>query len=446
MPTNPDGYLYSLLALEASVIAVITWVMWHHRSGLLIGHNSPSRRVGFAFSHVLVALLAVDAMERRVSGPSFLASIPVVGRVATFLVPRLPLLVFLMSLLLLVCVALLPPIGQPGYINGFSRLWVPWITWSVTSSLLAVNKSSSSQWTDYLVSVSVLFACIMAMQRISAPIRLKVVRFGLQISAALSLGALIIDRNWAVTTVWTGGFLGPERLQGVFPQPNTAGAMFAVLLLITLLDRSDHKLFALFEISLAAAPLYLTGSRGAVLACCGALVAAWAFRSYPRIFKSALLVLSAGAVLVPVTLGASSVWLNGRATTWTVALEIWSNNPIVGGGAWPATEGGLPSALYAHNQLLQSLAETGVIGFFLLFGALKHSAQRVLATGTQIAASLMVMVIVQLYFENGFRIFTPQFVFPTVILIAAMGAGFRQDTARSVPERLSGKTALPVPQ
>ena len=446
MPNNPEGYLFGLLAVEATSVAAIIWVVWHRRSGQLMGYHPPYRRLGYSFSHVLVVLVAVDAMERRLSGPSFLTRVPVVGRVAATLMPRLPFLLFIVALWLLFCVAFLPRNGQMGLANEYSQLWILWIAWAVVSSLLTLSNSTTRQWNDYLLSVAVLLASLLTMRRLSAKVRLKVVRFMLQISSVLSLASLVIDRNWAMTTVWTGGFLRSERLQGIFPQPNTAGAMFAVLLVITLLDRSRNKIFATFEFCIACIPLYMTGSRGAAGALILALLAALAFRHYPRVFKVAFVVLAAGAVLAPIVLGARSAWLNGRATTWTIALDLWSNNRLIGGGAWPAAEGGKPVAFYAHNQLLQSLAETGIVGALLIFGALRYSARRLFVCGNELAAALLTMVIFQLYFENSFRIFTPQFVFPTVVLIAVMGADLPPAGVRSKISRAADQTAVLMSQ
>jgi O-antigen ligase len=63
-----------------------------------------------------------------------------------------------------------------------------------------------------------------------------------------------------------------------------------------------------------------------------------------------------------------------RGATWSAALRLWQDHPIVGTGpgaaelTWTATDGARFVAEYAHNEYLQVLAELGSVGFVLLAG------------------------------------------------------------------------------
>jgi O-antigen ligase len=60
----------------------------------------------------------------------------------------------------------------------------------------------------------------------------------------------------------------------------------------------------------------------------------------------------------------------GRATNYADALEFWSDRPLVGHGAgsWTILQHGRDSRDSPHNQFLEALLETGLVGLVLLIG------------------------------------------------------------------------------
>lgn len=67
--------------------------------------------------------------------------------------------------------------------------------------------------------------------------------------------------------------------------------------------------------------------------------------------------------------GAQLASLTGRDRIWVVALEEWSHNPILGYGLtiWDADYRqaiGMPQATHAHNQFLDTLSRSGLVGAF----------------------------------------------------------------------------------
>ncbi len=67
--------------------------------------------------------------------------------------------------------------------------------------------------------------------------------------------------------------------------------------------------------------------------------------------------------------GAQLASLTGRDRIWVVALEEWGHNPILGYGLtiWDADYRqaiGMPQATHAHNQFLDTLSRSGLVGAF----------------------------------------------------------------------------------
>ncbi len=80
---------------------------------------------------------------------------------------------------------------------------------------------------------------------------------------------------------------------------------------------------------------------------------------------------------------ASTDVTSGRLVLWSLALEIFSNNPLLGIG-WGNYQMYVPDYLSinfdihnAHNCMLQVLCETGVVGFIIFFSLLLYVFNRV---------------------------------------------------------------------
>jgi O-antigen ligase len=68
--------------------------------------------------------------------------------------------------------------------------------------------------------------------------------------------------------------------------------------------------------------------------------------------------------------GAGKDLSGGRLQMWADCLRIWTENPVMGTGLgsrlYGVDENGIPFALPIHNLWIQSLMETGLIGFTIL--------------------------------------------------------------------------------
>lgn len=141
---------------------------------------------------------------------------------------------------------------------------------------------------------------------------------------------------------------------------------------------------------LAVGTLVLTGSRGALLAAAAGV--AWTASRHPALRSRAVRAAAGAAVAVvllaalrPATLAhLGTPALAGRADTWMTTLGMIRTAPLLGvgtggfGAAYPcarivrsAADPGLDgwhSTLFAHQEYLHALAETGPVGLGLLLG------------------------------------------------------------------------------
>ncbi|HLY99156.1 MAG TPA: O-antigen ligase family protein, partial [Candidatus Angelobacter sp.] len=143
-----------------------------------------------------------------------------------------------------------------------------------------------------------------------------------------------------------------------------------------------------FSLSVALAALYLTGSRGGLIACAGIFLAGvWYF--VPRratILAMMASLLLAAAIAVPLSTergfersqggqdqAAEDMSREGRLALWGAAGLIFLNHPILGAGygnfkfLFHNYVPGVEENIDAHNLYLQFLSETGIAGFAVFF-------------------------------------------------------------------------------
>jgi len=172
---------------------------------------------------------------------------------------------------------------------------------------------------------------------------------------------------------WTGMPLVQDdgRIQyvGVFSDPNDLGLLFVSVLPMAFFLSTRGGMLGLARLFwLAAAALllygiYLTNSRGALLAV-AFLVGFWLWLR--RGMVTALVVGGAGLTAMTLLpsrlqeLDASESSAAGRIDAWYEGLQMFISQPLFGVGAGNFTE---HNYLTAHNSFVLALAETGFVGF-----------------------------------------------------------------------------------
>lgn len=191
-------------------------------------------------------------------------------------------------------------------------------------------------------------------------------RWALRATVWPSLALAFGGPGWAQFDTLGRSFAGVGQLAGVAGHPNALGPVAAGLLLLEL-ARPRGRWWPAYA-AVATATLGLTQSRTAVA---GALLGLLWMLAARRGLGRVVGVVGSAAVLAyaaysPPTLGT----LNGRADVWRVAWAEFTAHPLAGYGAgflgpdYRAAH--LPARLQwagqAHDQLLQTLAASGLLG------------------------------------------------------------------------------------
>lgn len=196
-----------------------------------------------------------------------------------------------------------------------------------------------------------------------------------------SLVLLALRPTWSTMSANNRSVGGIAQLAGVTGHPNLLGPIAVVAVLVEL---HEWRRARWLPTSGALVVVVLSESR-ASYACLAVAVLVVAVRRSSRARARALawlwvaVVTACFAALSSNTLqnylggtfGQSGSILDGRTGIWSYAFEAFKTNPLVGYGPNVfslsfRTAINLPAAGQAHNQFLQTLAETGLLGAVLL--------------------------------------------------------------------------------
>lgn len=217
----------------------------------------------------------------------------------------------------------------------------------------------------------------------------------------------VVNVTWSLYVVllglvWAGFLLAPSRamiatrglfgwrLGGVFPvaSTNTVGDLAATVLLIALVRLAYSEGSRRWWIALLAAAsgaLFLSQARSALLGVVAAVVVLSIL--LPRIRRQGVLLGvglgTLGYVFVDLLYSylargqsqGNLESLSGRTLYWGAAIELWSQHPIVGAGAYAAGRFGVLQELgeqftsSLHNTWIEVLVGTGVVGVAIVAAA-----------------------------------------------------------------------------
>ena len=222
---------------------------------------------------------------------------------------------------------------------------------------------------------------------------------------AISLLFILIDSSRVLAPSYRGFIPGVNsRFWGLAPHSNAIGPMAAQLVFLELLVKARSRVIRCSVFLVAATVLVLAQSKTAIFATIAGLIIIWYMRlrhdngdSRGRLHWRHLAVISIVTALSASILmismlgqldgliakmsGRDITTLTGRNVIWEAAYREFLNNPTFGYGMTLWDEAyrmkiGLNYAYHAHNQFLQTLAESGIAGLsgLLMFLGLTLSA------------------------------------------------------------------------
>ena len=238
-----------------------------------------------------------------------------------------------------------------------------------------------------------------------------------------SLAAALVAPGWAVQQGYDSSILGlGSRLAGLTPHPNALGPIAVVLVVLEWRRRPRAPLAVL--LALGALGWTQSKTSWAALGVLAAVVLARRLRRrspektmLPVLVLAAVVGTSAWFGLGLAAEGQDTVrrdesaeTFTGRTAIWEVTLEVWRAEPLLGYGPdlWGDAMDrryrhrvGFPPG-HAHNQLIHTLGESGVVGagaLVVLLVALGGLARRADRSTAGIAGALFLVLVVQCFSE-----------------------------------------------
>lgn len=249
--------------------------------------------------------------------------------------------------------------------------------------------------------------------------------------------------------------LGFDQLSGATPHPNVLGPFAAFALAVELAPGRRRR--SAIGIAAALTVCLLAQSRAGWV-CAVLVLLLWLVSSRSR--RVALSLLGYGGLLaglgwlvsraftgqplIPVDL---DELLTGRLEVWRISLEPFWQSPLIGDGPqvfdedFRATHGAIGTVIgQAHNQILETLAEAGLLGllaFLTLCVAWLAAARRTWRAGSWLPAAAVLLLTLDSLVESPLReaLLLPTFIVlsTAAILRSHVGAARRSSAGGHVP-------------
>jgi exopolysaccharide production protein ExoQ len=241
--------------------------------------------------------------------------------------------------------------------------------------------------------------------------------FTILVFCAISIVVYIVFPDFGRMYEWVGDVRIPRnRMRGISPSANAVGSMAGVGILLASIywDRIRPRWFMLTIVVVCGLALVLSQSR-TTMATVAIVLLAFHWGTFRRIpfmmigialgvmiflfllpyFEDLLVFLSRSGNASEITTGTN------RVAIWQAVLQIWSEQPVQGWGfgstlfILPTYSGLFSAAAHAHNNLLEILVTSGVIGLSLMIFALFATISAALQTRCYRGLTLLLFVLLR---------------------------------------------------
>lgn len=266
------------------------------------------------------------------------------------------------------------------------------------------------------------------------------------------------------------------RLFGFTTHANSLGPIALLAIILELFAPSQHRLMRWTHLAAALASLILSQSKTTWFAVPVLMLAVhapaalfgkrasdsagdrfartvWTMLAYIAVLVVLTSVLAASDAIDAIERRANFATLNGRTQIWAITLEAWKHNILFGygQGIWDIDRRTTFHMMYvghAHNQIIQTLGEAGVVGLLLLlgyWGVLAWVAIREFGASRGSLLAILLLILVRSISEAPMRgepiLSWPNLMHTLLVLMSCHYLRKRVQTSPSMVEQASTERA-----